>query len=251
MNHPRIFEAEYYRHLAEVEGRHWWSRGMQVLGRDILAGLPVEGPLLDAGCGTGGQLRQLPQKWVPHSFGIDVSLHALKLCQERAPRRPLTQATVTDLPFRDRAFSCVVCNDVLQHLSPDHLDQALREFFRITRKGGFLIVRSNSRLGFGTHRSPAPDFRRFLLNELTTLLDNHGFQCLRASYANFLPSLGSVLKRRHSHGDAGLQIRCLPSALGWLNRLLYAYMRLEAILIAKGLRLPYGQSTFVVARRKS
>src|SRR5258708_14328235 len=46
-----------------VEDRMWWYRGLRALAAQLLvralAGSPAAGPVLDAGCGTGGMLLQL------------------------------------------------------------------------------------------------------------------------------------------------------------------------------------------------
>ena len=76
---PRIFEPEYYDRLAEVEVRHWWSRGMLALTRDLLVRFAPEGRLLDAGCGTGGQLGCLPSSWKRRSFELQISAAVLVL----------------------------------------------------------------------------------------------------------------------------------------------------------------------------
>ncbi|MBI4454514.1 MAG: methyltransferase domain-containing protein [Acidobacteria bacterium] len=249
MEAPRIFDPNYYQRLADVERRHWWSRGMLALAGDFLVTIAPDGLLLDAGCGTGGQLRRLPQQWRERSLGIDISPHALRLCRGSGFERPLLQSSIASLPFRDQVFYCVICNDVLQHVTQRNLDGALSEIRRVLKRGGFLVMRSNSRMGFRAGGSTEADFRRFLLRELEAILDSNGFKILTASYVNCLPSLGSLLRRPAAEGYSGLQIRPLPPHLGWLNSLLYWYMRLEALVVTKGIRLPYGQSTFVLARR--
>src|SRR5258707_6683278 len=46
-----------------VEDRMWWYRGLRALAAQLLvralAGSPAAGPVLDAGCGTGGMLLKL------------------------------------------------------------------------------------------------------------------------------------------------------------------------------------------------
>src|SRR5258707_393412 len=46
-----------------VEDRMWWYRGLRALAAQLLAralaGSPAAGPVLDAGCFTGGQVRTL------------------------------------------------------------------------------------------------------------------------------------------------------------------------------------------------
>ena len=54
--------AEYER-MHAVEDRMWWYRGLRTLARFLLVRAlsrsAAEGPVLDAGCGTGGMLALL------------------------------------------------------------------------------------------------------------------------------------------------------------------------------------------------
>jgi predicted RNA methylase len=57
-----VERAEYER-MHEVEDRMWWYRGLRALTAQLLvralAGSQAAGPVLDAGCGTGGMLLKL------------------------------------------------------------------------------------------------------------------------------------------------------------------------------------------------
>ena len=67
--------AEYER-MHEVEDRMWWYRGLRALAAQLLVralpGSRGDGPVLDAGCGTGGMLRELGDR-VPGrpTFGLE------------------------------------------------------------------------------------------------------------------------------------------------------------------------------------
>ena len=56
-------EQNEYELMHAVEDRMWWYRGLRALVatelRRALARSPAKGPVLDAGCGTGGMLRVL------------------------------------------------------------------------------------------------------------------------------------------------------------------------------------------------
>jgi SAM-dependent methyltransferase len=44
------------------------------------------------------------------------------------------------LPFADETFDVCTCISVLEHLPPEHRLRALRELWRVTKRGGRLIV---------------------------------------------------------------------------------------------------------------
>ena len=48
------------------------------------------------------------------------------------------KADICDLPFENNSYDLVLCNHVLEHVSNDKL--AIRELFRVLKKGGVLIA---------------------------------------------------------------------------------------------------------------
>ena len=49
-------------------------------------------------------------------------------------------ASVTDLPFPDSSFDCVLCAEVLEHIPFDEVPQALFELYRVTRRHCVVMV---------------------------------------------------------------------------------------------------------------
>lgn len=90
-------------------------------------------PILDAGCGTGLNLRHLPEG----STGVDINPRNVALLKARLPQQRIVLGDVEALPFADSSFQSVLCTEVLEHV-PDPA-AALREFRRVLRPGGTLI----------------------------------------------------------------------------------------------------------------
>ena len=259
MSNPQIGTHEYFERLYEVEEGHWWSRGMREIAAGILrsrveaAGASV----LDAGCGTGINLGWLRQFRPRRVVGVDLSRDALEFCRRRGEAR-LAQASVLALPFAGESFELVVCNDVIQHLPGRGGDlAALKEFRRVLRPGGHLLVRTNASWGLG--EAGDEDYRRYRLDELCALVRGAGFEVSRATYANALPALlGRARRLRpepasqagpHRH-NPGLGIRLFPAHLRWLNTALHWLMKGEARLLARpAATLSFGHTIFFLARR--
>ena len=92
-----------------------------------------DAPMLDAGCGTGLNLRHLPKG----STGIDINPRNVELLRTRLPSHPVVEGDIEAMPFADGAFGTVLCTEVLEHV-PDPA-AAIREFHRVLRPGGVLI----------------------------------------------------------------------------------------------------------------
>lgn len=109
--------------------------------RDIQAYLLPESRVLDAGSGNGRYLGELAKLY--NTTGIDISLTALKGSRVQLSRsRRFAEhlgGSISDLPFKARAFDGVLCYGVLQHLFKEERESAVTEFGRILRKGGFVF----------------------------------------------------------------------------------------------------------------
>jgi len=92
-----------------------------------------EAPMLDAGCGTGLNLRHLPAG----SVGLDLNARHLALVEQRLPDHPVVLGDVEAMPFEDERFGTVVCTEVIEHVP--HPARALAEIRRVLRPAGVLI----------------------------------------------------------------------------------------------------------------
>jgi SAM-dependent methyltransferase len=249
-----IDNPAYFRQLADIEQRHWWSLGMWRLAsewlnealagrRDLLA--------MDVGCGTGETARRLAGlPMIGRVIGLDPSPDALALARLRHDH-PLLHGTATALPLSSRSVDLATCFDVLQHLEPGGDARALAEIARVLVPGGLALIRAN---GQGLSHAPLA----YRLDDLVARCEAAGLRIRRASHANCLPSLAqevrgrlrapSSLLRTLAHPEGGgLRIR-LPSP--WLNTLMLGVTRAEAILAGRlGMRLPFGHSTMILAER--
>jgi SAM-dependent methyltransferase len=90
-------------------------------------------PFLDAGAGTGLNLRGLPAG----SVGIDINPRNVAVLRDRLPAHQIVEGDIEDLPFPDASFATVVCTEVLEHVP--NPAQALAEFQRVLAPGGILI----------------------------------------------------------------------------------------------------------------
>jgi len=97
--------------------------------------------LLDAGCGNGEFMLAI-KDGTHKPIGVDFSHAMLLSARERMGNIPvgLVEGTVTDLPFKDDSVDVIICRGVLQYLSDDDIEDTLREFARVLRQTGRVVV---------------------------------------------------------------------------------------------------------------
>ena len=252
-------QAEDYESLYALEESFWWFAGMREITAALLDAVCPPGRarlILDAGCGTGGNLAWL-ERYAGGSdvMGLDLSDDALKFCRRRGHTR-LAQASVTELPCADASFDLVTSFDVLGQLPDVGADeQAIGEMRRVLRPGGVAFVRvpAYEWLRSG-HDEALGTARRYTLNALCGPMARAGFRIRRATHANSLLLPLAIVRRlalkRLGLADRGSDVKPLAPRLQWLNGILLAALRREARwLRAPHHTLPAGLSAICIGEK--
>jgi demethylmenaquinone methyltransferase/2-methoxy-6-polyprenyl-1,4-benzoquinol methylase len=100
------------------------------------AGLPVEGPLLDAGGGTG----RVAQALLSYACPVVVADVSLKMLRQAAHKNGLQQVCshTESLAFPDSTFDRIIMIDAFHHVS--NQVQTARELWRVLKPGGRLVI---------------------------------------------------------------------------------------------------------------
>jgi SAM-dependent methyltransferase len=242
-----------YETLFEAEDAHWWFRAQRrVLHWHLARYLPGwrEAALLDAGCGTGGNLAHLPASHRGARVGLDRAPEALGHARRRG-LPALVRGEVSQLPFAPASFDAAMSVSVLYHRWVPDPVAALRELHRVLRPGGLLFVDVPAFASlWSEHDVAVMTARRFTAPELRRLLAESGFEVLRATYwASLLfPAVWAARRFRLVAGGRDLEAAQRPGAAR--GALLDAVMRAEAVLWRRT-SLPAGVSLHCVARRRS
>src|SRR5262245_52628369 len=250
--------TEDYECLYRLEEDFWWFAGMREITAALLDPLlpPSDRVILDAGCGTGGNLEWLARyAGNGHVVGIDLISTAIEFCRKRTHER-LALASVTDLPFGAGSFDLVTSFDVLVQIPDGGSDErAMREMFRVLKPGGIAFVRGAAYEWMKSGHDRALDTqRRYTLGALWEKLKRAGFEVLRGTYANSLlfpvVAVRRLLLKRIGLAEEGSDVKPLPQNRQWLNRILTNALLWEAKRLRDpDVKLPVGLSAICVARR--
>jgi SAM-dependent methyltransferase len=238
-------EPDQYALMARVEQTHWWYAGMRAVVAALLTdALPARPRILDAGCGTGGTTRWLRR--FGSVVGVDLAAEASAFWAGRGLRA--ARASVDALPFPAASFDLVTCFDVLYHRRVADEVVALREFWRVLRPGGFVLVRVPAYAWLaGAHDRAVQTRHRFTRGELVAALARAGFEVPRATYANsaLLPLAVATRLGERWWGPSQTEMAVPPAPV---NRVLRAVLDAEARLLRRW-PLPAGLSVLALGRK--
>ena len=246
-------DAAYYARYAEVEDRHWWfAARRRIVGR-VLDGLrlPPGARLLEAGCGTGGNLALLARYGHLDAFEIDPGARALADARGVTPVLP--GALPDAVPF-DGPYDAIALLDVLEHVADDAAAlAALRDRLAppgAGRPGGALVLTVPAFMFlWSRHDVVNHHERRYRRGPLVARLRGAGLRVDHATYFNTLlfPPVAAVRLLHRLRGvEGGSDVDTIPA--GPVNRVLEGVFAAERF-VAPWLRLPFGVSVLAVARR--
>lgn len=237
--------------MYQVEDRHWWYAGMRRITTTQVAALfpdLSDLQILDAGCGTGAVMRYLSAFGTV--TGCDLFAEALDFCRQRGLQR-LNQATVIHLPFATASFDLVTSFDVLYHRTIGDYRQALAEFHRVLKPGGYVFLRLPAYDWLQSHHDQVVHtVHRFTTAELRQALAATQFDVEKLSYANtllFPLALGKRAAERvlPVNGDSS-DVRPNPP---WQDNLLARFLYAEARWLERG-SLPFGLTVIAIGRKR-
>jgi ubiquinone/menaquinone biosynthesis C-methylase UbiE len=93
---------------------------------------PIKGQIsiLEVGCAKGFMVQALRELGA-NAYGLDVSEYAVNASPVK---QFLTVGSITNMPFEDNQFDCIVSFDILEHLKESEVDKAVSELYRVSSK---------------------------------------------------------------------------------------------------------------------
>tara|TARA_Y100000034_G_C6883895_1_gene405525 strand:- start:235 stop:957 length:723 start_codon:yes stop_codon:yes gene_type:complete len=238
-------EINEYRNIFELEKNHWWYKAMRRISFSLLDKYIKSRNLkvLDAGCGTGFNMLKL--KKYGEIFGIDNSPEAIKFCKKRGLSKA-SLGSVEKLNFKDNSFDLLTSFEVIYHRAVKSDVNALKEFYRVLRKKGYLLLRVPAfDFLYSSHDKMVHTARRYTEKDLREKLEKVGFKVEKISYVNFFlfPLVYFVRFLTKNTKESDIQ-----EVNPFLNKFLLSLLSFESLLV-KNVGLPFGVSVIVLARK--
>lgn len=242
--------AGEYDYMYQVEENLWWYRGLRdTLVFYLQAYAPRKARMLDAGCGTGMNMR-LVELLGHTAYGIDVSAKAVMYTKKRGLTN-IKKGSITQIPYGDKKYDVVLCMDVIGLLSDTQVKEALVESYRVLKPGGILMVHTAAfEFLRSNHDTVSHVKRRYTKNQIAKIFSTKKWHIQKLSYRMFLlflPLAAVKLAKR-------LFVRAIPQGdlylpTSLLNTTLYRIQQVENFLI-RYYTLPFGTSLLVIAQKK-
>jgi ubiquinone/menaquinone biosynthesis C-methylase UbiE len=160
--------CEGYDEFISTEGKNL-SRRL----RDALMHAAIEPGMnvLDVGCGRGEIIRHCAALGA-NTFGIDYAAVAVSMSQDiingtsdLSGKTGVALADAKKLPFPTGKFDRVLLFDVVEHLYPWELHEALREIHRVLKPDGRLVVHTAPNIWYDKYAYPVVRTFRTLLGQ--------------------------------------------------------------------------------------
>lgn len=246
---------EEHRKLYNIEDDYWWFKAKRHLLIKTVAGLAKDlgndAWLLDGGCGTGTNLKELQE--LMSSVGVEKYFEALKFCSARNLKN-LLNAELEHLPFKEGTFDIVLAMDVLDHVDND--TKVLEEISRVSKRDAILIVHVPAFMFLWSDHDVAVNHkRRYVAGELVERLEKSNFKVKSITYRLCCFFILGILKKYLIKAKKLIKKDLKPQTyrpkVGKLvNKILYTIIWVEDYL-SNFIRLPFGLSIFCIAEKKN
>lgn len=240
-------EPQVYARMGAVEDRHWWFVGRRRIVSELIARLvrlPGPARILEAGCGTGGNLQMLSRFGAVSGFEPDAAARATAAARGL---HDIRDGSLPDaVPFADQHFDLAVMLDVLEHLDDDIAGlEALAG--RLDSNGQVLVTVPAYGFLWTHHDAARHHKRRYTRRQLIGVAREAGLTAVFAGYTNTLlfPAIVILRLLRKITGSTHDDDQLPGSAMNALLRGIFSF---ERHLLGR-LPMPFGVSLVMLARR--
>ena len=238
-------DARIYAEMAALEQRHWWFAARRKILDQLISALPLpaDAQILEAGCGTGGNLAMLARHG--RVYGMEANAQALELAVAKGAGQIAAGRLPDAIPFANQMFDLIALLDVMEHLDEDAAAlRALRA--RLKPDGWLLLTVPAYPFLWSRHDELHHHKRRYVARGLRAVIEGAGYRVQYLSYFNtwLFPLIAAVRLVNPGSGEnsGGL---AMPNKFA--NALLTQIFASERWLLGRVV-LPAGVSLLALAR---
>jgi SAM-dependent methyltransferase len=246
-------QSEIYAQMAYLEKKHWWfTARRKIIDAQIKQlNLPAQADILEAGCGTGGNLAMLSRYGKLWAIEPNQEAKSIATASIQNQQIVLDTGSLPDkIPFENQQFDLIVLLDVLEHLEAD-VDSLLALKQRLKPNGVLLITVPALPFLWSKHDEIHHHFRRYTHKTIRQCLGKAKLRIGKLSYYNFwlfpvvlsVRLLSRAFKERQEKKQNSTDLTLSPP---WLNNTLHTLFASERYLL-KYITLPIGVSLIVTA----
>lgn len=240
-------EAFVYERMEEIQDRHWWYEARRRILKTVLSRLPLPAgaKILEAGSGTGANLKMLG------SLGNVVGFEPFTPAREKAIKTTGCRIEEGYLPGPipyEGPFDLVCAFDVIEHVEQDAA--SLKALAGLTTPGGYGVFCVPAfKFLWSQHDVANHHFRRYTRPEFNALLKAAGYEVKYISYFNtfLFPVVLAVRTLKNA-----LKLNDKPDEkmprFDWLNRVLMGVFGAERHFVGR-LGFPFGVSIIAICQK--
>lgn len=237
-------DAHVYSEMAALEQQHWWFAARRKILDKLISTLPLppDAKILEAGCGSGGNLNMLARHG--QVYAMETNTQALALAVAKGAGQIAAGRLPAAIPFGDQKFDLIALLDVLEHVDDDAASlSALRT--RLKPGGWLLLTVPAYPFLWSRHDELHHHKRRYVARDLRAISEAAGLHIPYLSYFNtwLFPLIAAARLARPGEGSSG--DLTMPSKL--TNALLTKIFASERLLLGR-VTLPFGVSLLALAR---
>ncbi len=186
-------EKDFYLQYASVEDKHWWFVARRQIIKQVICrlNLPNNAQILEAGCGTGGNLQMLSRYGQVSAMELDQI--ACQLANQRQVTHVKPGSLPDNIPF-EKDYDLILILDVIEHLDNDL--SGLEALYYKLKPGGYLLVTVPAYMFlWSEHDEINHHKRRYRLKALKQVVKKAGYEVDYGSYFNtFLFPLVAIVR---------------------------------------------------------